>query len=161
MLTFNLKKQWFDKIKNGEKTHEYREVTDYWTSRFENLLQIDYLTLGKKLCQERICFCLGYPSKNDKSKRIYAVMRSLSIINGKTTDLAIDKPVYNIEFEVIKWQKKISQAEVWFKKACKYKSALEEIEEVITPTSLISGKDLSADKVAQIQEIINNKVKDE
>lgn len=27
MLTFNLKKKWFDKIKNGEKTHEYREYS--------------------------------------------------------------------------------------------------------------------------------------
>lgn len=33
MLTFNLKKVWFDKIKSGEKTHEYREVKDYWTDR--------------------------------------------------------------------------------------------------------------------------------
>ena len=24
MLTFNLKKEWFEKIKSGEKTHEYR-----------------------------------------------------------------------------------------------------------------------------------------
>lgn len=34
MLTFNLKKEWFEKIKNGEKTHEYREEKYYWTSRF-------------------------------------------------------------------------------------------------------------------------------
>lgn len=30
MLTFNVKKEWFDKIKSGEKTHEYREVKPYW-----------------------------------------------------------------------------------------------------------------------------------
>ncbi len=29
MLTFNLKKEWFEKIKSGEKTHEYREVIPY------------------------------------------------------------------------------------------------------------------------------------
>lgn len=29
MLTFNLKKEWFEKIKSGEKTHEYREVKPY------------------------------------------------------------------------------------------------------------------------------------
>lgn len=34
MLTFNLKKEWFEKIKSGEKTHEYREVKDYWTDKF-------------------------------------------------------------------------------------------------------------------------------
>ena len=34
MLVFNLKKEWFEKITSGEKTHEYREVKDYWTDRF-------------------------------------------------------------------------------------------------------------------------------
>lgn len=34
MLTFNLKKVWFDKIKSGEKTHEYREAKQYWVKRF-------------------------------------------------------------------------------------------------------------------------------
>ena len=33
MLTFNLKKEWFEKIKSGEKTHEYREEKYYWTSK--------------------------------------------------------------------------------------------------------------------------------
>ena len=30
MLTFNVKKEWFEKIKSGEKTHEYREYKPYW-----------------------------------------------------------------------------------------------------------------------------------
>lgn len=34
MLTFPLKRQWYDKIKSGEKTIEYREVKPYWASRF-------------------------------------------------------------------------------------------------------------------------------
>ena len=34
MLVFNLKKEWFDKIKSGKKTHEYREVKRYWNDRF-------------------------------------------------------------------------------------------------------------------------------
>lgn len=33
MLTFNLKKQWFNKIKSGEKTHEYRVVKKDWQER--------------------------------------------------------------------------------------------------------------------------------
>lgn len=28
MLVFSLKKEWFDKIKSGEKTVEYREVKE-------------------------------------------------------------------------------------------------------------------------------------
>lgn len=33
MLTLNLKKEWFEKIKSGEKTHEYRVMSDYWVKR--------------------------------------------------------------------------------------------------------------------------------
>lgn len=44
MLTFNLKKEWFEKIKSGEKTHEYREVKDYWTDKFVK----EFLILIKK-----------------------------------------------------------------------------------------------------------------
>ena len=39
MLTFNLKKEWFDKIKSGEKTHEYRLATDYWRKRISKSSQ--------------------------------------------------------------------------------------------------------------------------
>lgn len=36
MLIFPLKKEWYEKIKSGEKTIEYREVKPYWTTRFYN-----------------------------------------------------------------------------------------------------------------------------
>jgi hypothetical protein len=32
-LMLHLQKQWFDKIKSGEKTEEYRETTEYWKRR--------------------------------------------------------------------------------------------------------------------------------
>lgn len=40
MLIFPLKKEWYEKIKNGEKTIEYREVKKYWETRLwhENCL---------------------------------------------------------------------------------------------------------------------------
>ena len=31
MLIFPLKKEWYEKIKSGEKTIEYREVKPYWS----------------------------------------------------------------------------------------------------------------------------------
>ena len=54
MLTFNLKKEWFEKIKSGVKTHEYREVKPYWTTRIKNYFgylwcDIDYLKGGGHL----------------------------------------------------------------------------------------------------------------
>ena len=36
MLIFPLKKQWYEKIKSGEKTVEYREVKDYLNKKFRN-----------------------------------------------------------------------------------------------------------------------------
>ena len=119
MLTFNLKKEWFEKIKSGEKTHEYREVKEYWTNRFvkeffyrKNLnkkdfeiykqgmliyLQNEYGYFNRPL----LCFMNGMFSEKIKP-RIYTKMKSIRIINGLNTDLKINKPVYDIEFELIK-----------------------------------------------------------
>lgn len=33
MLIFPLKKEWYEKIRSGEKTVEYREVKPYWDKR--------------------------------------------------------------------------------------------------------------------------------
>ena len=32
-LHLNLKKKWFDMILSGEKTEEYRDITEYWKKR--------------------------------------------------------------------------------------------------------------------------------
>lgn len=97
MLTFNLKKKWFDKIKNGEKTHEYREVNEYW---FKKLF---YRCNPRMRCLHEECiFVCGYAPKEDLSKRLKAKIKNVLIVNGKNTDLKIDKFVYDIEFEVIK-----------------------------------------------------------
>jgi len=53
MLTFNLKKEWYDKIALGEKRIEYREVKPYLTAK----------------------------------------ITKVEVVDGKDTDLKIDKPV--------------------------------------------------------------------
>ena len=98
MLTFNLKKQWFEKIKSGEKTHEYRVANDYWHIRIQNY--IEYCNEYSK--SMIICFKCGYPKADKKDKILYGkVIKEPYIINGKNTDLAIDKDVYDIEFELV------------------------------------------------------------
>jgi len=119
MLTFNLKKEWFDKIKSGEKTHEYRIEKYYWTSRFveefykpknkeekRNYIEI-FLTMlrtdfvFKDITKpHKICFMNGM-EKEEKRPRLYGKMKSIKIVNGIQTDLKINKPVYDIEFELI------------------------------------------------------------
>ena len=39
MLIFPLKKQWYEKIKSGEKTVEYREVKLYWIKRIKEITE--------------------------------------------------------------------------------------------------------------------------
>lgn len=116
MLTFGLKKVWFEKFLSGEKTHEYREVKPYWGKRLmkyimlskEDIKHVDFFLEGLKL---KLAFVnlnipckltLGQaPSKKDKSKRIFARIKSIRIINGLDSDLKIDKPVYDIELKLI------------------------------------------------------------
>ena len=122
MLIFNLKKEWFEKIKSGEKTHEFRVMSDYWIKRIHPTYYKGQI-VDKYMCDffkgipaikftygilhfknsDGIIFCCGYPRKEDKEKRLYAKIKSItSNVNGMYTDLNINKPVYDIEFELIK-----------------------------------------------------------
>lgn len=122
MLIFRVKKEWFKKIKEGKKTHEYREVKPYWTSRIMKHLYHEYITnedyfiamcnggvqYFKPLSSEFL-ICNGYSSKEDKGKSLKAKLKRISIVYGKNTDLKINKPVFDIEFELIKNKKGITE----------------------------------------------------
>lgn len=58
-IIFNLKKIYFDDIKNGHKTEEFRLNNDYWKKR---LINRDY---------EFIVIKLGYPKKDDYEKMLF------------------------------------------------------------------------------------------
>ena len=91
MYRFNLKKKWFEKIKNKEKTHEYRLQTKYWTTRISKIKEKDIIE-----------FASGYPNANDKDKFLQAkVIKITPISNGINTDLKVEAPVYDIEFKLI------------------------------------------------------------
>ena len=100
MLVFNLKKEWYNKIKNGTKTTEYREIKPYWTKRF--------ITAGCKPQQGggfdcaglRCQFKLGYTAET-----LHALIKDIRIVNGLETDLKIDEPVYAINFKLLPTKK--------------------------------------------------------
>lgn len=104
MLTFHLKKEWFDKIKAGEKTHEYREVKPYWDKRLKEYLYDDYNKFLPSVYL--VCFLCGYPTKREiiygTTKVCVGKIKSVKITNGLKTDLKVNKPVYDIEFKPIK-----------------------------------------------------------
>lgn len=108
MLIFPLKRQWYEKIKSGEKTIEYREVKLYWIKRINKLIQqhnyihdynaVDFSEVDgtyKNVIFKIPMRCylqLGY----NPATRLKADITKIETINGKDTDLAIDKPVYAI-----------------------------------------------------------------
>lgn len=57
ILTLNVKREYFEAIKNGSKIEEYRIVTPYWSKR----LAKDY---------DEIHILCGYPRKDDNSRRL-------------------------------------------------------------------------------------------
>lgn len=91
MICFNLKKEWFEKIKSGVKTHEYRELKEHWAKRITRLR-----------VNSSISFALGYPKKGDEDRFLYAKVLSVRVINGLNSDLKINKNVFDVEFELIK-----------------------------------------------------------
>mgnify|MGYP003420506619 FL=1 len=116
MLVFTLKKQWFEKIKSGEKTVEYREVKPYWTKRIATTLcrpmfalyspeevfnKVSATGFKKKFAAcypVNACLLrLGYTRK-----KLTAYISQIEIVDGKDTDLHIDKPVYAIHLSNIR-----------------------------------------------------------
>ena len=101
MLTFILKKEWYEKIKSGKKTVEYREVKPYWTNRLNKVFSFvsrnpcSDMSIGEyiqcSLCQVWCELRLGYTKKY-----LTANITMIKIVDGKNTDLHIDKPVYAI-----------------------------------------------------------------
>ena len=109
MLIFHLKKEWYEKIKSGEKMIEYREVKPYWTKRLSNAFGYykgTYLPGHNPFEKEfGVCikggiipiinYCIlkmGYSN----NLGLEAGITKIEIVDGKNTDLAIDKPVYAI-----------------------------------------------------------------
>jgi hypothetical protein len=84
-----VKKEWFDKIKSGEKNIEYREVTPYWHSR---LVQS---TEHKRF--NNIIFRNGY--KKDSPVIIKKWIKTDFVFDGMKTDLKVNNCVYAIYFK--------------------------------------------------------------
>lgn len=92
-MNFNLKKEWFEKIKSGEKTHEYREFKPYWNKRIGKLKQGDV-----------IVFCKGYPQYMDSENMCAGIIEDINLVStGIKTDLKCEKPVWDIKFRLSKY----------------------------------------------------------
>lgn len=66
-LTLPLKREYFEAIRDGDKTEEYRRVTPYWRKR---------LTFHR---YDQIVLTLGYPARDDHARRIVRPWRGFTI----------------------------------------------------------------------------------
>jgi hypothetical protein len=80
-LILPLKREYFEEIKNGTKHLEYRLCTPYWIKRIEGR---DY---------ENVILTLGYPKKDDSSRRIIKPWRGPVPRENITHPHFGDKPV--------------------------------------------------------------------
>lgn len=83
-LTLSLKKKWYDMIASGEKKEEYREVTEYWNKRLCVLLfddGVDRIFSIKHF--DAVTFTLGYPKKDDMSRRMTFKINVIHTGTGK------------------------------------------------------------------------------
>lgn len=100
MLTFSLKNQWYEKIRSGEKTIEYREANPYWTKKFENEFGrtvFDLSKIGDSInpnVYKKDFRCLL--QKGYTKEFLTARVPLLVLVDGKDTDLAIDTLVFAI-----------------------------------------------------------------
>ncbi|MBQ8347403.1 MAG: hypothetical protein IJY17_07375 [Alphaproteobacteria bacterium] len=85
---------WFDEIKSGRKTHEYRKASFFWKKRINGLLLtrngVDALTHEPVLIE----FQRAY-RKNPE--RMTFKINGISVVWGMDTDLKIRFPVFDIE----------------------------------------------------------------
>ena len=81
-----LKHIWFEKIKSGQKTSEYRECKDYWNKKFNPIVN------GEKEMWKYVIFNNGYTYKTIKFKLL-----SIAITN-EPNDLHLPK-VWELKFE--------------------------------------------------------------
>ena len=97
VLDLVMKHHWFDKIKSGEKTVEYREIKKSWAARmYENGKQAVNLALLSR----------DYSRKEQMLVTIEKIEVLTSVLK---TDLKISKPVYAIylgkQLNIVNWYK--------------------------------------------------------
>lgn len=113
MLIFPLKNEWFDKIKSGEKTIVYCEVKPYWRQRIKKILPPCFYSDMKKIVSTLKCEKLSVSyDKYDRpacllrkgytNSCLIARIKKIEIINGKNTDLHIDRLVYAFHLSNVK-----------------------------------------------------------
>lgn len=105
VLDLVLKAEWFEKIKNGEKNIEYREVKRYWANRLYTE-KTDGFRRWVIPTNNKVLFSKGYKRKE---QMLFEIAKIEVLYSGINTDLHINKPVYAIhlgeQLNIVDWYK--------------------------------------------------------
>ncbi len=85
VLKLVLKDHWFEEIKSGRKTHEYRKATPFWINRIVK----NEFTDG--------CFVEFQKAYRKNPERMIFEIKNIKLIEGRNTDLHYDGIVFDIE----------------------------------------------------------------
>lgn len=107
ILKLVLSDYWFDEIKSGRKTHEYRKVSSFWLKRFSSSILPYEIKELKRFPSSghwsaplwfyrnaRVEFQRAY--RKDPERMTFKI-QGVRITSGHYTDLKCDCPVFDIE----------------------------------------------------------------
>lgn len=98
-LKLVLTDHWFEEIKSGRKTHEYRKATPFWAKRINRFWRhFSLINSGywDELKTEKY-FVQFQKAYRKNPERMTFEIKDINLINGSNTDLHIDKLVFDIE----------------------------------------------------------------
>lgn len=84
-LKLVLTDHWFEEIKSGRKTHEYRKATPFWINR---ILKNEF-SAG--------CFVEFQKAYRKNPERMLFEIKDIKLVSGRNTDLHCDELVFDIE----------------------------------------------------------------
>lgn len=97
-LKLVLKNEWFDKIKSGIKTHEYRKMSDYWENRFNYKSKtVGVFYPGEVLSNFPFKFVQFQRAFYKNPERMLFKIKKVTLQLGRKTDLKYDGGVFDIE----------------------------------------------------------------
>lgn len=93
-LHLALKKKWYHMIDIGEKHEEYRVNTVYWFKRL--FRDLGNAQSGQTVYYDAVEFSLGYPRRDDKTRRMTFEIKEIDFGRGKQEWGAPDDDVFII-----------------------------------------------------------------
>lgn len=96
ILKLVLTHYWFDEIKSGRKTHEYRKATDFWKKRLWDSEQLSENVVGHNFKPYKFVeFQKAY--RKNPERMTFTIKKIDWLPWGLKTDLHCNEPVFDIE----------------------------------------------------------------